>query len=179
MELNEKKTKSIIFNFSKKHQFSTDLLLKNKRIEIVDQAKLLGLILTSDLKWEENTSYLVKDANKRMIMLRAASKFTSDKYVLKQIYFSRIRCKLEQSAAVWNSSLTLKNSNDLERVQKAAVRIINGRPYESYSETLKDLGIMRLSERRENICLKFAKNSMKLNNFQQLFPKHSNTHEHT
>ena len=177
MELNEKKTKSIIFNFSKKHQFSTDLLLKNKRIEIVDQAKLLGLILTSDLKWEENTSYLVKDANKRMIMLRAASKFTSDKHVLKQIYYSRIRCKLDQSAAVWNSSLTLKNINDLERVQKAAVRIINGRPYESYTETLKELGIMKLSERRDIICLKFAKNSMKLSNFKQLFPEHSNTHK--
>ena len=110
-------------------------------------------------------------------MLRAASKFTSDKYVLKQIYFSRIRCKLEQSAAVWNSSLTLKNIDDLERVQKAAVRIINGRPYESYTETLKNLGIMRLSARRDIICLKFAKNSMKLNNFKHLFPKHSNMHE--
>ena len=44
-------------------------------------------------------------------MLRAASKFTSDKYVLKQIYYSRIRCKLEQSAAFWSSSLTKKNTH--------------------------------------------------------------------
>ena len=56
MELNEKKTKSMIFNFSKKHKFTTDLMLKNQRIEVVEQAKLLGLILTSDL---------VKDANER------------------------------------------------------------------------------------------------------------------
>ena len=59
MLLNEKKTKSIIFNFSKKHKFTTDIMLKNQRIEIVEQAKLLGLILTSDLKWNENTNYLV------------------------------------------------------------------------------------------------------------------------
>ena len=73
----------------------------------------------------------------RMIMLRtsAKAKFTSDKQVLKQIYFSRIRCKLKQSAAVWSSSLTQKNMDDLERVQKAAVRLIYGKPYESYSET--------------------------------------------
>ena len=82
-------------------------------IEVVEQTKLLGLILTSDLKWE-NVNYLDKDANRRMVMLRA--KYTSNKYVLKQIYFSRIRCKLEQSAAVWSSSLTLKNINDLKRV---------------------------------------------------------------
>ena len=63
MELNEKKTKSIIFNFSRNHKFTTDILLKNQRIEIVEQAKLLGLILTSDLKWNENTNYLVKDGH--------------------------------------------------------------------------------------------------------------------
>ena len=95
MELNAKKTKSMVFNFTKRYQFTTDILLKNEKIEIVEQAKLLGLILTSDLKWDESTNYLVKDANRRMIMLRAASKFTKDKQVLKQIYFSRIRCKLD------------------------------------------------------------------------------------
>ena len=112
-----------------------------------------------------------------MVMLRAASKFTSDKHVLKQIYYSRIRCKLEQSAAVWSSSLTKKNSDDLEQVQKSAVRIILGKPYESYSQTLKELDIMRLSERRELICLKFAKNSLKLNNFKKLFPEHKSLHD--
>ena len=111
-----------------------------------------------------------------MVMLRAASKFTSDKHVLKQIYYSRIRCKLEQSAAVWSSSLTKKNSDDLERVQKSAIRIILGKPYESYSQTLKELDIMRLSERRKIICLKFAKNSLRLDNFKRLFPEHAKLH---
>ena len=109
-------------------------------------------------------------------MLRAASKFTSDKFILKQIYYSRIRCKLEQSAAVWSSSLTQRNISDLERVQKSAVRIIYGKPYESYTQTLKELDIMRLAERRELICLKFAKNSLKLENFKQLFPIRRNSH---
>ena len=54
MALNVKKTQSMVFNFSKKYQFTTDILLKNEKIEIVHQAKLLGLILTSDLKWDEN-----------------------------------------------------------------------------------------------------------------------------
>ena len=176
MELNEKKTKSMVFNFSRKHKFTTDILLKGQRIEIVEKAKLLGLILTSDLKWNENTDYLVKDANKRMVMLRAASKFTSDKFILKQIYYSRIRCKLEQSAAVWSSSLTQKNMNDLERVQKSAIRIIIGKPYESYTQALQKLDMMKLSERRNLICLKFAKNSLKLQNFRKLFPMHKNSH---
>ena len=73
--------------------------------------------------------------------------------------------------------MTQKNINDLERVQKSAVRIINGKAYDSYTEALKDLGIMRLTERRDVICLKFAKSSLRLENFKQLFPKNSSKHE--
>ena len=72
--------------------------------------------------------------------------------------------------------MTQKNIADLERVQKAAVRLINGKPYESYSEALNQLGIMRLSERREVICLKFAKNCLRLENFKKLFPVHLSKH---
>ena len=44
------------------------------------------------------------------------------------------------------------------------------------TETLKQLGIMRLSERREVICLKFAKNCLRLENFKKLFPMHVSKH---
>ena len=44
------------------------------------------------------------------------------------------------------------------------------------TETLKELNIMRLSERRELICLKFAKNSLGLDNFKQLFPMFQTDH---
>ena len=177
MELNEKKSNAMIFNFSKNHQFTTNLRLKNKNLGIINETKLLGLILTSDLRWDKNVDYLVKDANRRMVMLHAASKFTSDKNVLKQIYYSRIRCKLDQSAVVWNSSLTQKNISDLERVQKAAVRIIFGQNYESYSNTLRELGLVSLAERRNILCLKFAKKSLKVENFGHLFPTSSKSHE--
>ena len=78
---------------------------------------------------------------------------------------------------VWNSSLTQKNVRDLERVQKAAVRIICGKNYESYSGTLSELGMVTLAERRAKLCLKFAKNSLKIENFRHLFPKNSKEHE--
>ena len=147
-----------------------------QRSENVQEIKLLGVILTSDLRWDKNIDYLVKDANRRMLMLHAASKFTSDKNVLKLIYYSRIRCKLDQSAVVWNGSLTKKNISDLERVQKSAVRIICGKNYESYSDTLSELGMKRLSERRKILCLKFAKKSLKVENFGHLFPVNSKSH---
>ena len=48
---------------------------------MINETKLLGLIIASDLRWDKNIDYLVKDANKRMLMSQAASKFTSDKHV--------------------------------------------------------------------------------------------------
>ena len=38
MRLNEKKTKNMIFNFSKKYQFTTNLTVNDKPIEIVKAA---------------------------------------------------------------------------------------------------------------------------------------------
>ena len=55
--------------------------------------------------------------------------------------------------------------------------IICGKKYESYSDTLSELGMMRLSERRNILCLKFAKKSLKVENFGQLFPFNSKCHE--
>ena len=74
MVLNEKKTKNIIFNFSKENQFSTKLMLKNEPLEVVNETKLLGVYITSDLKWNKNTEYLVKEANRRMRILHKGSK---------------------------------------------------------------------------------------------------------
>ena len=55
MKLNVRKTKSMIFNFSKKHQFNIKLTVNNDRVEIVKEAKLLGTTITDDLKWNKNT----------------------------------------------------------------------------------------------------------------------------
>ena len=49
MKLNEKKTKSMIFNFTKKYQFTTQLKVNEKPVEIVKETKLPGTFLTDDL----------------------------------------------------------------------------------------------------------------------------------
>ena len=59
MKLNYKKSSAMIYNFSNKFQFSSRITMEETQLELVKQCKLLGVILTSDLKWEENTKYLV------------------------------------------------------------------------------------------------------------------------
>ena len=85
MKLNEKKTKSMVFNFTKKYQFTTQLKVNEKPIEMVKETKLLGTYITDDLKWEKNTSEIVKKAYQRMQLLNRASSFTSSMHDLKRI----------------------------------------------------------------------------------------------
>ena len=75
MLINEKKTKNLIFNFTEKYQFSTRLKLNNEIIEILDSTKLLGTIISNDLRWDLNTKNIVKKANARMELLRRVASF--------------------------------------------------------------------------------------------------------
>ena len=170
MILNPKKTKNIIFNFSNNNQFTTNIKLKGENLEIVEEAKLLGTIITSDLKWKRNTEEIVKDANKRMRILHAAAKFTSKISDLKTIYYMFIRSKLEHSSVVWSSAITQEEKDDLERIQKAAVKVITGNKYEDYEEALKWLNMTTLDQRRQDFSLKFAKSCLKNDKVKHFFP---------
>ena len=176
MKLNEKKTKQIIFNYNREKQFTTEVLLKDEPLEIVEEVKLLGVIINKDLKWDQNTKYLVKKANKKMRMLHLASKFTKNKEHLTQIYKTFIRCNLEFSSNVWHSSLTKENRQDLERVQKAALKVILRNDYDNYENALKLSGLQSLEKRRDILSLRFAKNCLNNSNFSKLFPKNESKH---
>ena len=129
MKLNDKKSNIMIFNNTKNYQFQTRLTMNGKPLPIVNEAKLLGTLITSDLKWD-----------------------TSDLKDLKHIYITYVRSVLEQSAVVWHSSLTLANITDLERVQKNALRIILKDNYTSYNEALTKLNLEDLETRRVRLC---------------------------
>ena len=132
--------------------------------------QLLGTIITSDLKWRRNTETIVKDANKRMRILHAAAKFTSKMSDLKLIYYMFVRSKLEHSAVVWSSAITQEERDDLERIQKAAVKVITNHSYERYEEALNVLNMKTLSQRRDQMSLKFAKNCLKNEKVKNFFP---------
>ena len=125
MKLNEKKTKNMVFDLSP-NQFVTNMEVNNEKIETVKKTILLGTVITDNLSWDRNCEDLIKKAYKRMQLLNCVASFTKNRQDLKNVYLTFIRSVLEQSAVVWHTSLTKKNRNDLERVQKVDVRIIMG-----------------------------------------------------
>ena len=72
--------------------------------------------------------------------------------------------------------MTQKNGNDLERIQKAALKVILKGRYQNYSEALSTLRIKSLKDRRDELCLKFAKSCLKIEKFKKFFPLNKKDH---
>ena len=170
MLVNERKSKTIIFNYTNNYQFTTRLKINDQPLEVIDSTRLLGTIISNDLKWDLNCANIIKKANARMELLRKVSNFCSDYDDLKNIYFLYIRSLLEQSATVWHSSLSEDNKNDLERVQKSALKLILDDKYQGYKKALLKLDIESLSDRREKLCLNFAIKAAKNDKSKHMFP---------
>ena len=62
MKINHKKTKVKIFNPCTSKDFMPNLELANHKLEVVEEMRVLGVILQSDMKWEANTDNMVKKA---------------------------------------------------------------------------------------------------------------------
>ena len=118
MKLNVKKSNIMIFNFTLDFQFSSRLYLENKLLDTINQTKLLGTVITTDLKWHENTEVIVKRAYQRMIILHKLYSFNVAVSDLVHIYILYIRSILEHSCQVGHCSVTEEEISDLERVQK-------------------------------------------------------------
>ena len=85
-----------------------------------------------------------------------------------------IRSILEQSCQVWHHSLTEENKNDLERIQKSALKIIFNGSKLDYEEALKLLNLQNLHSRREILCEKFAQNCIQFEKTKSMFPINNN-----
>ena len=96
MVLNQKKSNVMIFNFTKDFQFTSRTKIENETINIVKQTKLLGVIVTDTLSWDENTSDLVKRANGRMRLLHKLVDFGIPQDDLINIYVLYGRSILDQ-----------------------------------------------------------------------------------
>ena len=111
-----------------------------------------------------------------MELLRRVASFGTSLDDLRNIYILFVRSQLEQSAVVWHSSLTEQNRNDLERVQKSALKVILGEKYQSYNKALIELNLETLEERRNTLCLKFAQKCLTNEKNQQMFPLSKKIH---
>ena len=161
MKLNKDKTKVMLFNSARQSDFMPKIEVDGQNLDVVEEFKLLGVMISSDLKWQANTEYITKKAYSRLWMLRRLKNLGLKIPSLIKIFTTQIRSVLEFGAVTWHPMLTVANSKSIERVQKSALATIFSPNYRSYEEALAQAKLERLDTRREKLSLSFAKKAAK------------------
>ena len=155
-KLNEAKCKELRISFAKNSQDNLDpIVVNNKNLEVIPTAKLLGLTISSNLKWNAHVSEIVSKAASRLFLLRQFKRACSEPNELLCFYRTCIRPVAEYACQAYHNSLPAYLSDDLERIQRRALRIIY--PFCSYREALTLSGLTSLKSRRESLTTRLFK----------------------
>ena len=159
----------MLFNPAKSMDFMPQLNLDGQEIDLVEEIKILGLVIRSDLKWASNTDSMVLKGFKRIWMLRRLKQLGANRDELLDVYIKQVRSVLELAVPVWHSCITMVERCDMERVRRAALHIILGDEYLSYKDALKLCQLESLEDRRVKLCSKFANKAVKSDKFKNWF----------
>ena len=119
-------------------------------IEVVPSAKLLGVMISNDLKWNMHVEMICKKVVARLYFLRQLKHAKVPTNDLLAFYTTCIRPVAEYACPVFHTALPQYLSDQLERLQKRALRIISSIDL-SYRQALEVFNIPTLYDRREVI----------------------------
>lgn len=125
LDLNITKTKELIVDFRKSKRVEHSALhIYGKEVERVESFKFLGVHISADLTWTVHISHQVGKAQQRLYFLRKLKHALLPHHLLINFYRTTIESLLTYCCAVWFASCTEQNRKDLQRVVRAAERVI-------------------------------------------------------
>ena len=146
-QLNESKCKELRISFSSSPSTVDPITINDKQMEVVSSAKLLGVLVSDDLKWNVHVNHICKKTATRLYFLKQLKRAKVNPKDMLLFYTTCIRPVLEYACPVFDNALPQYLSNNLERLQKRTLQIIY--PDLSYAEALVAAGITSLYERRQ------------------------------
>ena len=148
-QLNEAKCKELRISFTKTKRDFEPITINSKPINVVPHAKLLGLNISCDLKWNVHISETVRKVSSRLYWLRQLKRAKIATKQLTTFYRTCVRPVFEYACQVYHNSLPKYLSNDLERLQNRALRIIL--PEKTYAAALESSGLATMHDRRQTL----------------------------
>jgi hypothetical protein len=122
--MNADKTKCIIFG--SRHMLVDDpqlqLSISGIPIEQVKKAKLLGVLLDSQLSWSDHIDGIVRKMGRGLAMVRKCSPYLTSS-LMGQVIQSLFFCHLHYCPIIW-SAATKSDLNKLQLVQNRAARLV-------------------------------------------------------
>jgi len=170
MSINHSKTKAMLCNSRRKWDFVPELNLSQQgNIEVVDQIKVVGFIMRSDMKTSSNTSYLTSKAYKRMWLLRRLKALGASTQQLLDTMEKQVLSTLWLGAPAWFLQITLQEKTNINRVAKVGLRIIYGQHYDGFQSALLRANMRRPTDQLASMTVKFAEKCAKNAKFSQWF----------
>jgi hypothetical protein len=162
MSINLSKTKEMLICFSKNPFFSDitpNITINDVPIERVSHTKVLGVTISNDLSWNTHVDNIVSKTGKRLYVLYQLKRSGISQNDLLKVYLSVIRPVVEYACPVWHTCLPKYLSNNLETIQKRALKCIF--PGCDYHERMQLANLGTLASRRDIICETYFKKLMK------------------
>ena len=125
MKLNQTKCKDMIISFAFEHPKLDPIFIEEHELVPVSSVKILGMYISVDLKWNTYITHVVSKASKRLYFLHLLKRSGIDRSSLLTVFTTCIRPVLEYGCQVWSYCITQYISDEIERIQKRALKIIH------------------------------------------------------
>ena len=109
----------MLFNRARKHDFDPELFLTpSNQLEQVDEMKLEGYKLRSDLRTISNTRYIVKRAWARMWVVRRLKALGASEQELLNVLRAQVLSVLHFASPAWSTQITVQENTQIESVYR-------------------------------------------------------------
>ena len=141
------KSEALLLSRKINKPYHPPLFFNNEQIQKVNSHKHLRLYFSNNCSWHEHIEYIKTKAWQRINVMRRL-KIRLDHKSLQTVYFFFVRPIIGYAYTVWNNC-TQYESNELEKVQDEAARIVTGATrLTSIESLLTETGWETLSARR-------------------------------
>ena len=148
-------------------------------VDVVEEQKILGHIMRSDLKTISNTEYICKRAYRRMWVLRRLKALGCPEAEMVDVLKQQIVSICEGSVSFWGPMITKNESNMLERCLKTGLHIIFQEQYLSFNHALNLANMRSLKIRRLEQITSFSKKAISSSKYKDWFCKSDTTEART
>ncbi len=124
LSLNVEKTKEIVVDFRKVHTQHAPLTINGATVERASSTKFLGVHITEDLSWTNNTAALAKKSQQRLYFLRKLRRARAPAPIMCTFYRGTIESILTSCITVWYGACNASCRKSLQRIVRAAEKIV-------------------------------------------------------
>ncbi|KAI8494458.1 hypothetical protein Bbelb_276840 [Branchiostoma belcheri] len=148
----------------------TFLYIDGHALQEVSVAKMLGVMVQSDLKWNTHVNHITSQSSRRLFLLRHLKRFRLPVSDLVTVYVSYVRPLCEYACPVWGQGLTPTQTTQIENIQRQGMSYHTWQRQLRYLDACSLLGLPSLQQRLQHLILKFGRGLMESPTFRQWLP---------